>query len=205
MNKDIAKVMFRHHGLRAPQGVVLAEGDPIPELDMPLVVKPCCGGSSVATTYVSTPQELQAALEAVYALGETAVVEEYVKGREFSVGVFNDRALPVLELVYDGPLFDYYVKYQQGACQEICPAHIDDDLRDRLQELAVAGHRALGLEVYSRLDFLVKDNGDIYVLEANTLPGMTATSIVPQMAAQVGIDYPTLCEEIIHLSLRRFS
>lgn len=204
MNKDVAKLIFEKHGLQTPRGVTIAPGQEIPALSLPVVVKPCCGGSSVATTYVETLADMKEALAAVFALGDIAVVEEFILGRELSVGVLDDIALPVVELVYDGPLFNYFTKYQANACQEICPAPIADSLKEQLQKLAVAAHRALGLEVYSRLDFIVRADGEIYLLEANTLPGMTAASIVPKMAAEFGLSYTALCEKIIDLSWQRY-
>ena len=204
MNKSLAKLVFNAHGLKTPQGVILSAGDPVPQIPLPVVVKPCCGGSSVATTYVESQEQMNAALAAVFSLGEKAMVEEYVKGREFSVAILDDQALPVIELDYDGPIFDYVVKYKAGACREICPAPIEDGLAKRLQKMAVEAFQALDLRVYCRMDFIVREDGEIYLLEANTLPGMTANSIVPREAAAAGIDYASLCEKVVQLSLEQY-
>lgn len=205
MDKALAKLLFRQNGVRTPYGVLLEKGQQLPaDIPYPCVVKPCCGGSSVGASLVETAAALPGALAAVFACDERALIEEYIKGREFCVALLDNAALPVIELDYDSPIFDYYVKYQAGACREICPAPIDDALARALQETALQAYRALGLAVYSRVDFLVTEAREIYALEVNTLPGMTPNSIIPREAAAAGIDYPTLCERIVMLSLQRF-
>ena len=203
MDKSLAKMVFAAHGIKTPSGFTISTDEELPHIQLPCIVKPCSGGSSVATTLVEEKNQLDPALQDVWQYDKYAVVEPYIKGREIQVAVLGDRALPPIELDYDSCIFDYVVKYQSGACREICPAPISDELCLRLQEQALKAHRALGLEVYSRADFIVKDD-EIYLLEVNTLPGMTATSLVPQEAAAAGIDYLSLCEMIIDLSLQRF-
>ena len=128
----------------------------------------------------------------------------YVKGREFSVAVVDGKAYPVIEIAPLQGFYDYKNKYQPGSTVETCPAEISDELTEKMQRHAEAGAKALSLEAYCRLDFIMKENGDMYCLEANTLPGMTPTSLIPQEAKVLGIDYPSLCEELIHVSMKKY-
>ena len=205
MEKPSAKLMFAAAGLQVPAGLVIRRGDALPaELPLPCFVKPCRGGSSVATTLLEDMDGLPAALEAVFACDDDALVEPYIKGREIQVGLLGDEALPPIEIVCEHSFFDYVMKYQKGACREICPAEIDAETTARLQEAALTAFHALDLRVYSRADFILCPDGSIWLLEINTLPGMTATSLVPQEAAAVGISYPELCQKIIDLSLAKY-
>ena len=129
------------------------------------------------------------------------MVEKKIHGREIQIAVLGDKYLPAVEIIPQGEFFDYVSKYQAGGAKEICPAPITDDEWKQVGEMALALHRALGLSVYSRSDFILDDEGKAWCLEINTLPGMTPTSLVPQEAAQVGLSYADLCEKIIHDSL----
>ena len=131
------------------------------------------------------------------------LVEKMVEGREFSVGILDDKALPVIEIVPKTGFYDYRNKYQPGLTEEICPARISTELTDRLQSIAEKTHKILRLGDYSRVDFMVGNNSSIYCLEANTLPGMTPTSLLPQEAKAIGLSYNQLCEKIIQLALNR--
>ena len=130
-------------------------------------------------------------------------MEEYIEGREFSVGVVDGKAYPVIEIAPLEGFYDYKNKYAAGAAVETCPAEITEEQTKRMQKYAEDGCRVLGIEGYARLDFLMKENGEMYCLEANTLPGMTPTSLLPQEAAVLGMDYPALCEELIRISLKK--
>lgn len=205
MDKPSAKLMFAAAGLQVPEGCVIRRGDPLPDaLPLPCFVKPCRGGSSLATTLLEDMAGLPAALAAVFACGDDALIEPYIRGREIQVGILGHRALPPIEIVCEHKFFDYVMKYQKGACREICPAEIDADAAFRLQTAALTAFRCLGLAVYSRADFILCPDGSIWLLEINTLPGMTATSLVPQEAAAAGISYGELCQEIIDLSLAKY-
>jgi D-alanine-D-alanine ligase len=131
------------------------------------------------------------------------LVEELIEGRELTVGVVGDRALPVVEIRPQEGFYDYAHKYTKGASEYFCPAPLDEATTRRVQDTALAAHRALGLEVYSRIDILLRADGELFVLEANTIPGMTETSLLPKAAAAAGTSFPALCEEIAELSLRR--
>lgn len=209
MDKGVTKQMFRMHHVPTPRGITMTKNAPVHdlksvELGFPVVVKTCCGGSSVGVYIVHDQTEYEEALEKAFSYEDEAVVEEYIKGREFSVAVVDGRAYPVIEIQPLSGFYDYKNKYQPGATIETCPADLPQDLTELMQSYAEVGYRALGMEGYCRLDFMMRPDGDIYCLEANTLPGMTPTSLIPQEAAVLGMDYPTLCDELIRISLKKY-
>ena len=164
----------------------------------------CCGGSSVGVYIVNDQAEYEQALKDAYSYENEVVVEEYIKGREFSVAVVDGKAYPIIEIAPLQGFYDYKNKYQAGSTIETCPAEISPELTEKMQHYAEAGAKALFMEGYCRLDFMMKENGDMYCLEANTLPGMTPTSLIPQEAKVLGIDYPTLCEKLIEVSMKKY-
>jgi len=170
--------------------------------DLPVVVKPLSSGSSIGVYIAHTREELLQALEASRRLGGRTVLEQFISGREFSIAVFEDRALPSVEIIPKTGFYDYENKYQAGATLEVCPADIPAQWEERMGRSALEVFRTLGLAVYSRADYIVTPDGTPYFLEINTLPGMTPTSLVPQEAAAVGIGYGELCERIIYASLK---
>lgn len=209
MDKGITKQMFRMNGVPTPMGTTMKKQAQTTDpgalgMELPVVVKTCCGGSSVGVYIANTQAEYEQALADAYSYEDEVVVEEYVKGREFSVAVVDGKAYPVIEIAPLVGFYDYKNKYQPGSTIETCPAELSKELTEKMQAYAVAGAKALGLEAYSRLDFLMKENGDMYCLEANTLPGMTPTSLIPQEAGALGMDYPELCEELIRVSLKKY-
>ena len=209
MDKGITKQMFMMNHVPTPRGVSMVKSQMTTELkalgmEFPVVVKTCCGGSSVGVYIVNDQKEYEEALGDASQYQDDIVVEEYIKGREFSVAVVDDKAYPVIEIAPLQGFYDYKNKYQAGSTVETCPAEISPELTAKMQENAVKAARALGLTGYSRLDFMMKENGDMYCLEANTLPGMTPTSLIPQEAKVLGMDYPTLCEELIRISLKKY-
>ena len=168
---------------------------------LPAVVKPIASGSSVGVYIVKNRAELRSALEKSAGTGGRTVIEEYIRGREVSVAVLDGKALPSIEIIPREGFYDYANKYQPGATQEVCPARIPKEWEKAVGDAALAVFRAIGLSVYARADFIITPDGVPYFLEINTLPGMTPTSLVPQEAAAVGIDYAKLCETIIQVSL----
>lgn len=209
MDKGITKQMFLMNHVPTPKGVSMCRSACEKDLsvlgmEFPVVVKTCCGGSSVGVYIVKDQEEYEKALEAAFSYEEEVVVEEYIKGREFSVAVVDVRAYPVIEIQPLQGFYDYTNKYQPGLTVETCPAELSPELTEKMQRIAEAGTKALSLEAYCRLDFIMKENGDMYCLEANTLPGMTPTSLVPQEAQVVGMDYPALCEELLRVSLKKY-
>ena len=209
MDKGITKQMFRVHQVPTPRGITMPKSmweTNLASLGMryPVVVKTCCGGSSVGVYIVKNQEEFEKALESAYAYEDEVIIEEYIKGREFSVAVVDGKAYPVIEIQPLSEFYDYTSKYSAGATIETCPADLPPEVTRKMQDYAEAGYKALGMEAYCRLDFMMRENGDIYCLEANTLPGMTPTSLIPQEAAVLGMDYATLCDELINLSMKKY-
>lgn len=211
MDKAVAKRIMESAGIRTPRWRELSyTAAEIPalaeELPVPCAVKVVDGGSSIGVTLPETRGELRAALENVLAFGSRAVVEEKIRGREITVPVLDDRALCPIEIVPPASgKFDYVSKYQSGdeAAQELCPAPIGEAERKTVCEAALKLHRALGLRVYSRTDFILDSEGRAWCLEVNTLPGMTPASLIPKAAAVENMSYARLCETIVELSLKK--
>jgi D-alanine-D-alanine ligase len=169
-------------------------------LGWPVIVKPSKQGSSVGLTLVRKPPELAAAVQLARRYDDEVMVEQFIPGRELTVGVLGDVPLPVGEIVPKHELFDYESKYTPGMSEETFPAKIETRLARQLQEYALTAHRTLKLGGYSRIDFRASPDGDIFCLEANSLPGMTRTSLFPQAGRAAGIDFPELCERICKLA-----
>lgn len=209
MDKGITKKLFAANQVPTPAGVEIHRESSSRELkdygmEFPVVVKTCCGGSSVGVYIVHDQKEYEEALQGAFSYEEQVVVEEYIQGREFSVGVVDGKAYPVIEIAPVEGFYDYKNKYSAGAAVETCPAELTKEQTERMQKYAEMGCKVLGIKGYARLDFMMKENGDMYCLEANTLPGMTPTSLLPQEAAVLGMDYPSLCEELIRISLKKY-
>lgn len=209
MDKGLTKQFFETHGVPTPKGISLLKNQTSVslqecDLEFPVVVKPCCGGSSVGVSIADNQEEYEAALQAAFGYEDALIVEEYVKGREFSVGVVGGEAYPIIEIAPIEGFYDYTNKYKAGSTIETCPARLTEEQTRQMQEYAVLGAKALGIEGYCRLDFMMRGDGRMYCLEANTLPGMTPTSLLPQEAQAIGIDYSSLCEELIRLSLKKY-
>lgn len=211
MNKGIAKQLFLQSGIPTPKGISLKKEQfaamekkegLAEELDiiLPCVVKPCSGGSSIGVTIVKTMDAFCAAVEAAFELEDELIIEEYVEGREFSVGVIAKEALPVIEIAPIEGFYDYKNKYKAGSAVETCPADLPEETAAAMQRYAEKVAEVLGLDAYSRSDFLLSKKNEIYCLEANTLPGMTPTSLLPQEARAVGMDFHRLCEKLIEIS-----
>lgn len=206
MNKELSKIMFRANGIPTPPAVVLEKGaGEYRQIGFPCVVKPCSGGSSVGTSIVREENEYKKAVELAFKYESHVLVEKYVKGRELTVGVIGGKAMPVIEIIPKNGWYDYKNKYQAGMTEEICPAPISREDTERVQRLAERVMSALMVDVYCRVDFLMDEtDGELYCLEANTLPGMTPTSLIPQMAAEEGLSFAQICEKIINVSLEKY-
>ena len=209
MDKGITKQMFRMNGVPTPKGCTMLQNAVVKDiaklgLSFPVVVKTCCGGSSVGVYIVKDQEEYERALKAAFTYEGEVVVEEYIDGREFSVAVVDGKAYPVIEIQPLTGFYDYTNKYKPGSTIETCPAQIPTELTKKMQQIAEAGAKALQMEGYSRYDFIMKDNGDMYCLEANTLPGMTPTSLIPQEAAVLGMTFADLCMELIRVSMKKY-
>ena len=202
MDKDLSKRLFRAAGVPVPAWFMtpVTPEDVATALGWPLIVKPSKQGSSVGLTLVRKPQDLDAAVALAARYDDEVMAEQFVPGRELTVGILGDVPLPVGEIIPPHELFDYEAKYTPGMSQEAFPAKVDTRLARRLQEYALTAHHALKLRGYSRVDFRVSPEGDIFCLEANSLPGMTRMSLLPQAARAAGIEFPDLCERICELA-----
>ena len=205
MNKGLTKSVFVQNKINTPAGEIFKSlEDAMSWSIFPCVVKPCSGGSSVGIAKAENEEEYILAVKDAFRYENEIVVEQFVKGREFSVGILGGKALPPIEIIPKSGFYDYASKYQAGATDEICPADIDEQTDKKLRESAVAAYNSLHLDSYARVDFLVDENGEPFCLEANTLPGMTPTSLLPQEAAVEGLNYADLCEKIIEISLKKY-
>jgi D-alanine-D-alanine ligase len=184
--------------------------DQQPTLPLPIVIKAPKQGSSVGVHIVKQQSDLQTSLDDVQTFDKTILVEEFVPGREFTVGILGDQVLPVIEILPQTGFYDWKAKYPflyggTGGANHACPANLTDSERELVQKTALAAHRALDLQTYSRVDIILSEDGVPYVLEINTIPGMTPSSLLPEAAKATDIDYPALCARIIELSLARYS
>ena len=213
MNKELSKMLYQQAGLKVSRALFLNRGEALDlrgieaQLGLPVVIKPVNEGSSIGITKAGTLEELERGLAAAFGHDRRILVEEFLDGVEVTGGVLGNAeltALPLVEIVpseqYD--FFDYEAKYKPGASREICPARVDEATTRKAQEIALTAHRALHCRGYSRTDMIVRD-GDIYVLETNTIPGMTATSLFPQAARAAGLEFPKLLDRLIELALEK--
>lgn len=205
MDKRLTKELMKHHGIRTPEWVTFTyTEEDIPAIvagaTVPCVVKVPRGGSSIGVYIIKELDKMADALRACLKFDNTIIIEQFVEGSEFTCGVLEDRPLPSVEIATDN--YDYANKYN-GKTREYCPGRTTPELEQTMQETALAVHRMLGLTTYSRSDFLITKEGEVYCLECNTLPGMTDTSLVPQEAAAIGISYEELCERIVLDGLRQ--
>ncbi len=207
MHKGLSRLLYERAGLKVPPGRLFSVQEMesveefVRELGYPVVVKPASQGSSVGLSLVMNGRELKEALSKAYAYDREVVVEKYLKGREITVGVLGGEALPVVEIVpRESEVFDYRTKYTPGAAEEICPARLPMEIQRKAMAFALRAHRALHLRHYSRTDMIVFE-GEIYVLETNTIPGMTETSLLPLAARVAGIEFEDLVERLLLMAL----
>ena len=202
MDKDLSKRLFRAAGVPVPAWFMAPVGaaDVSTALGWPVIVKPSKQGSSVGITLVKNAKGFDAAVALAGQYDDEVMAEQFIPGRELTVGILGEVPLPVGEITPTHELFDYESKYTPGMSEEVFPAKLDTSLARQLQEYALIAHRALKLGGYSRVDFRVSPEGDIFCLEANSLPGMTKTSLLPQAARAAGIEFPELCERICRLA-----
>jgi len=215
MDKNLSKVLYQQAGLTVPAWTMLridAAGidstetkNILNQLNLPLVIKPSRQGSSIGMSIARSEDELSLGIRQALIHDKEVLIEQYIAGREITCGVLGNKELTALPLVEIIPgdkysFFDYEAKYRPGATREICPAVLDRDLTAKAQQYALSAHKALQLRGYSRTDMLIKE-GEIYVLETNTIPGMTPTSLLPQAAAEAGLSFAALLDLLIELAL----
>ena len=208
MDKDISKKMFVGAGVRTPEWLYFSSNNGnVAEIEekigYPCVVKPCSCGSSVGISIVDDRAGLEKALCEAEKYEDKILVEKKIEGRELTVGILDGEVLPAIEIIPTEGFYDYKNKYQAGKTIEICPAPISDEIKNALAEQTKLAFSALRLSGYSRFDYIVDANGDPWCLEANTLPGMTPTSLLPQMAEATGMTYGALCSKIVELALKK--
>ena len=207
-DKILSKERFREHNVVTPEWEVVEVGHH-PTISVPLVVKPARQGSTVGVVIVKNASEVDSAMAEAGKYDQKLLIEKFVSGRELTIGVLGDQALPILEIIPKGGFYDFNNKYPflnpqgGGGAEHVCPAKIDPNKTKQIQELALHAFRALGLVVYGRVDVLLPDSGEPVVLEVNTIPGMTEASLLPEAAAVAGINYVALCARIIALSRAR--
>jgi D-alanine-D-alanine ligase len=207
-DKIRSKEKFREQGVTTPLWEVIHPGQR-PTLPLPIVVKPPRQGSTVGVVIVKREGEIESAISEAAKYGRELLIEKFVPGRELTIGILGDKALPILEIIPKGGFYDFTNKYPflnpqaGGGAEHVCPAKIDLAKTKQIQEQALRAFRSLGLVVYARVDVLLSDSGDAFVLEVNTIPGMTEASLLPEAAAAAGISYVDLCARIIALSRAR--
>ncbi len=204
MDKAISKELFVKYNVPTPKGITVVEGENICWNSFPCIVKVNCGGSSVGVYKATNEKELEEALEKAFTFEKRVLIEEFIEGREFSIGVIDGKALPIIEIAPKVGFYDYKNKYQAGSAIETCPAELPQNVTKAMQECAEKVYDTLRLCTYVRMDFRMDSDFNFYCLEANTLPGMTPTSLLPQEAAAVGIDFAGLCEKIIDISMKKY-
>lgn len=203
MDKGISKDIFKSYGIPTPLGIRLKKGEIESErIPFPCVVKASCEGSSVGVSIARNEQEYIEAKKEAFRYGNEAIIEQYIKGREFSVGIMDGKALPVIEMIPKMEFYDYKAKYQVGSAIEVCPAELREEKTREMQDIAERVFRALRLKSYARVDFMMSESEEVFCLEANTLPGMTATSLLPQEAAAAGMNFAELCQRILDYAMQ---
>lgn len=203
MDKIVSKEIMTVNDILTPEWSII-DSENNNTIMAPAVVKPNDNGSSIGVKVVENQDELKDAIEVAKQYSSTILVEQKIEGREFSVGILGEEVLPIIELIPKEGFYDYSNKYQPGATEEITPADISRENTKRMQDIAINIFKKLGLEVYGRVDFIMDSNENIYCIEANSLPGMTPTSLLPQEAEANGINYEQLCEKIVKYSLSKY-
>ncbi|HVD95196.1 MAG TPA: D-alanine--D-alanine ligase [Candidatus Limnocylindria bacterium] len=207
-DKIRAKEKFREHGVTTPLWEVIHPGQR-PTIPLPIVVKPPREGSTVGVVIVKNEDEIESATSEAAKYGRELLIEQFVPGRELTIGVLGDEALPIIEIIPKGGFYDFTNKYPflnpqaGGGAEHVCPAKIDAEKTKEIQELALRAFRAAGLQVYGRVDAILSESGEPFILEINNIPGMTEASLLPEAAAAAGVSYIDLCARIIELSRAR--
>lgn len=210
MDKDVTKMIFRNNGIPTADWIMLSKKDIVDvkgilsKIKLPFVIKPNDEGSTVGLTIVYNESEIEKAIEHAFKYTDKIMIEKYVKGRELTVSIVGDIAYPLIEIKPKEGFYDYLHKYTKGMTEYICPAEIRKDISEKAQRLALRAYQSLGCSVYSRVDFLLNDKDELYCLEVNTLPGMTELSLVPKAVKVKGMEFNTLIENIIALSLKKY-
>ncbi len=207
MDKDLAKKILSVEGVPTPRGVLcdLKKDDireMVKKIGLPCVIKPCSCGSSVGVSIIENEAELDSAIEFAEKYEDKVLIEEKIVGREMTMGILDGVVLPAVEIIPKSGYYDYKNKYQSGMTEEICPAPITNEEHEKMADYTRRAFATLQLRGYARIDYILTEDGEAVCLEANTLPGMTPTSLLPQEAAAVGMDYVALCDKIVNIALK---
>lgn len=212
MDKSRAKKIFADEGLPIARSKTFSTRDPIQTIyqeivdsfHYPFVIKPNQEGSTLGLTFVHEENEIDEAIHLAFAHDDQLIVEDFIEGRELTVSIFGnqgeEKALPIIEIIPKNKYYDYEAKYSEGGSEHIVPANLDESLTEKVQELAVRAHQALACESYSRVDFILNKDNQPIILEVNTLPGMTPTSLYPDAASAIGLTYEEMMEKLINLA-----
>lgn len=207
-DKIRSKEAFREHGIATPYWQIITASQH-PTIPIPIVIKAPRQGSTVGVHIIRNEREIDAAIADASTYDRELLVEKFIAGRELTIGILGEQALPIIEIIPRGGFYDFTNKYPflnpsaGGGAEHVCPAKLPEEQTGVLQDLALRAHRALGLQVYSRVDVMLPETGEASVLEVNTIPGMTEASLLPEAAAAAGVSYPELCARIIELSAAR--
>ncbi|MBF0479585.1 MAG: D-alanine--D-alanine ligase [Candidatus Omnitrophica bacterium] len=208
LNKVLSHMIFTQNGIKSPDYISLHQGDDFSADEIikklgglfPLVVKPACEGSSIGVYFAVSKEALIGAIESSWSFGDQVLIERFIRGRELTVGILGDSCLPVIEIRPKRDFFDYTAKYQKGLTDYLIPAPIPEDVAVKVQQLALSAHKALGCADVSRVDVMLDQNNNAYVLEINTIPGFTETSLLPKAARQSGMDFQSLCLRLTEMA-----
>jgi D-alanine-D-alanine ligase len=207
-NKIRSKEAFQKGGVATPYWQIIMVGQR-PTIPIPFVIKAPRQGSTVGVHIIRNERDVDAAIADASTYDRELLIEKFISGRELTIGILGEQALPIIEIIPKGGFYDFTNKYPflnpgaGGAAEHVCPAKIPEEQTRAIQELALRAHRSLGLKVYSRVDIMLPEDGEASVLEVNTIPGMTEASLLPEAAGVAGIAYPELCARIIELSAKR--
>ena len=209
MDKIASRRKFEAYGLLVPEYAVINKAsygkhlNILKKMRLPIVIKPATHGSSIGLSIIDKEQDVGRALDLAFDFDERVIIEEYIKGREVTVGILDERALPVIEIIPKKRFFDYEAKYQTGMTDYVVPARLKEAVAKNIRKTALAAHRLLGCIGCSRVDLILEERGQPFVLEVNTIPGLTNTSLLPKAAKTVGIEFPELCLKLIELAYEK--
>jgi len=209
MDKIASRKIFEFNGLPVPRYKILerisynANLQFHNNLELPLVVKPATHGSSIGLSIIDKKKDLNKALDLAFRFDERVLIEKYIKGREMTVGILDDKALPVIEIVPKKRFFDYEAKYQPGMTDYIVPAKLEEEISKKIQSIALSAHNILGCFGFSRVDMILSEDNTPFVLEVNSIPGLTSNSLLPKAAKTIGIEFTQLCIKLIELAYEK--
>jgi D-alanine-D-alanine ligase len=209
MDKIASRKIFEFNGLPVPKYKIVerisynANLQFHNNLELPLVVKPATHGSSIGLSIIDKKEDLNKALDLAFRFDERVLIEEYIKGREVTVGILDDRTLPVIEIVPKKRFFDFEAKYQLGMTDYIVPAKLEEEISKKIQSIAFSAHKLLGCFGFSRVDMILSEDNTPFVLEVNSIPGLTSNSLLPKAAKTIGIEFTQLCIKLIELAYEK--